>query len=644
MSSGDTARATAREPRLALALIASLALGGTADARTDAHLDTEPAPAPEIGSGDRGSVSPSPTGLSALLTPDLAEAWRIARVCGVIEREAKRHDMPPAFLARLINRESRFDDRAVSPVGAQGIAQFMPGTAAMVGLADPFDAMAAIPAAAAHLADLKRRFGNWGLAAAGYNAGPGGVSAFLRGAALPLETRAYVKAITGKRATAFREAKAKHDHPPLAKDTPFLSACTALPAYRMGAPSRLLAKVPRGLSVGRSPAPAAVVAVAASPPAPSKGWGQRLLAAATPITEAFGRAQREARELAAMPVPALFLDAEARPAPVLVAQAGDGLLAAAATPFAANAEVAPAPEGAGIEAGIEVAVAAIAVPSAKAWRRMIGPPHALDVPLGNGASREERNRQICGLIEREASRVGMPAPFFARLINQESRFDPNARSPVGAQGVAQFMPYTAKERGLLDPFDIVQAIPASADYLAEMHAMLGNWGLAAMGYNAGPGRVIDAFNGRDIPPETRNYIAIITSKPWRHFLTVANEVEDVPLDAKLSFMEACMALPTRRISPPKLPGAPAEPWQPWGVQLAASFVEASAVASFDRQVKRYGKVIGERRPLLIRQQRRGTSRSMIAARLGAPTRDEAETLCNRIRGAGGACVVMKNTK
>ena len=593
-----------------------------------------------------GRVADSRTGLAALLTPDLAEAWRIARVCGAIEREAKRHGMPPAFLARLINRESRFDDRAVSPVGAQGIAQFMPGTAAMVGLADPFDASLAIPAAARHLAELKRRFGNWGLAAAGYNAGPGGVQAFLRGRGLPRETRAYVRAVTGKPAAAFRKRGAKHEHAPLATGAPFLSACTALPAYRMARPMHLLAMVPRGLS-GRGAAGPVLAASAmgstalastASPASP--GWAELLVSAARPIAEAFESARREVEALAATPVPALFLDPAARPAvpaPVAVAENADTMLVAAATPAGDPLAIRPAAP----MAGVAVAVAVAALPTGEAWRRMIGPPHALDVPLGEGATKAERNLQICGLIEREARRVGMPPPFFARLINQESRFDPNARSPVGAQGVAQFMPYTAEERGLADPFDVTQAIPASADYLAELRGMLGNWGLAAMGYNAGPGRVIDAFNGRIVPPETRHYISVITSRDWRHFLKIENEIEAVALDAKIPFMDACVALPTKRMSPPKPKG---EPWQPWGVQLAASFVESSAVASFDRQVQRYGSVIGERRPLLIRTAKRGTRRQMIAARLGAATRGEAEELCNRIRSAGGACMVMKNAK
>ena len=577
--------------------------------------------------------------------------------------------MPPAFLARLINRESRFDDRAVSPVGALGIAQFMPGTAAMVGLDDPFDARKAIPAAARHLADLRGRFGNWGLAAAAYNAGPGGVERFLRTGRLPGETRAYVRDVAGAPAAAFRVPNAMMAARPLADDVPFVLACASLPSYRMARP--VPAVVPHGLVAGRGETQTVKVASRssastpfrtarltwrrptveepapppASPPArprrPSwiervpRGWSERLVAAATPLAEPMRQARAEAEALAAIPVPAVFRDPNARPRPVLVAVA----------PPAEAITVRPG--GPAAMGSIEVASLAMVVPSGEVWRRMIGPPALLDMPLPKDAPRALRNRQICGLIEREAQRVGMPAPFFARLINQESRFDPNAVSPVGAQGVAQFMPYTAEQRGLKDPFAVTEAIPASADYLAHLHGMLGNWGLAAMGYNAGPGRIIDAFNGRAPPPETRNYIEIITGRDWRHFTIIENEVTAEPLDAKLPFMEACLALPTKRTSPlkPKAPGAPAGvPWQPWGVQLAAAFQEKQAVASFDRQAGKLKAVLKGRRPMLVRTKRRGAMKAMVAARLGAPTRDEAERLCARIRKAGGNCMVMKNGK
>ena len=93
--------------------------------------------------------------------------------------------------------ESNFNPFAVSPAGAQGIAQFMPGTAALYGLKDPFDAPAAIDAQAHLMSDLLRRFGgSVSLALAAYNAGPGAVEACNCVPNIP-ETQAYVARILG---------------------------------------------------------------------------------------------------------------------------------------------------------------------------------------------------------------------------------------------------------------------------------------------------------------------------------------------------------------------------------------------------------------------------------------------------------------
>jgi hypothetical protein len=133
-------------------------------------------------------------------------------LCLLLESAAGASNIPVAFLTRVIWRESRFDRWAVGPrtrggARAQGIAQFMPSTAAGRDLADPFDPVQALPKAAAYLRDLADRFGNLGLAAAAYNAGPQRVSEWLAGARkLPAETRAYVFAITGRSAHEWAEA------------------------------------------------------------------------------------------------------------------------------------------------------------------------------------------------------------------------------------------------------------------------------------------------------------------------------------------------------------------------------------------------------------------------------------------------------
>lgn len=136
---------------------------------------------------------------------DKGEASRDVRqsICLLVESAALANELPIEFFVRLIWRESRFRAGAIGPSTrsgkhALGIAQFMPGTATERHLLDPLNPIEALPKAAEFLKDLRRQFGNLGLAAAAYNAGPGRVRDWLAGAtSLPAQTRAYVKAVTG---------------------------------------------------------------------------------------------------------------------------------------------------------------------------------------------------------------------------------------------------------------------------------------------------------------------------------------------------------------------------------------------------------------------------------------------------------------
>ncbi len=102
----------------------------------------------------------------------------------------------------------------------------------------------------------------------------------------------------------------------------------------------------------------------------------------------------------------------------------------------------------------------------------------------------------------------LPPQLLASALRQESGFDPNAVSPKGAQGIGQFMPPTAREMGLSDPFNPQQAIPASAAYLRQNIDKFGGsvpQGVAA--YNAGPGRVAQAGGDMSrLPAETQQYV------------------------------------------------------------------------------------------------------------------------------------------
>jgi Transglycosylase SLT domain/SPOR domain len=152
----------------------------------------------------QAGATPSPA--SRQEATQRAEGWEqpasapsvASEFCHTLEQAAAENGLPLDFFVRVIWQESRFNALAVSPKGAQGIAQFMPRTAEWRGLSNPFDVRAALEASASYLRDLRTRFGSLGLAAVAYNAGPQRVQDWLsaRGG-LPKETRHYVQIVTG---------------------------------------------------------------------------------------------------------------------------------------------------------------------------------------------------------------------------------------------------------------------------------------------------------------------------------------------------------------------------------------------------------------------------------------------------------------
>jgi hypothetical protein len=277
-------------------------------------------------------------------------------------------------------------------------------------------------------------------------------------------------------------------------------------------------------------------------------------------------------------------------------------------------------------------------------------PNAATKDAGDAGTREA----MCLMIESAAKSQDLPVEFFARVIWQESRFQSDAVGPVTrsgqrAQGIAQFMPGTANERRLLDPFDPVQALPKSAEFLNELRQQFGNLGLAAAAYNAGPRRVQEWLDGTgSMPQETRNYVVAITGSTVDQWATISKSgkpAERPPAVSKLGCREL-MALLRRAPNPfvtqlethVKLSAA-----KLWGVQLAAGFDRDKALAMYARAISHLGAVIGDRDPSLLssRLLNRG-SRTFYQVRIGADTRPAADDLCNRIRRAGGACFVLRN--
>lgn len=114
-------------------------------------------------------------------------------------------------------------------------------------------------------------------------------------------------------------------------------------------------------------------------------------------------------------------------------------------------------------------------------------------------------RSVASAIAAGAKRAGVDPALVAAVAQTESGENPSARSPVGAQGVMQLMPETARSLGVADPYDPVQNVRAGAAYLRTLLDRFGDLKSAVAAYNAGPGAV-EKYGG--VPPyaETRAYV------------------------------------------------------------------------------------------------------------------------------------------
>jgi len=258
---------------------------------------------------------------------------------------------------------------------------------------------------------------------------------------------------------------------------------------------------------------------------------------------------------------------------------------------------------------------------------------------------EDAGQSLCLMLESAAKANDLPPAFLARVIWRESRFDsdavgPRTRGGQRAQGIAQFMPGTASERGLDDPYDPVQALPKAAAFLSELRTAFGNLGLAAAAYNAGPARVRGWLDGtRTLPAETRNYVLAITGRSVDDWAKVGSADLLAPATDCEHLIASLQEPPGAFFSELKQQ-VESVLSKPWGLVLAAGL-------SRDHVLDRYARVIGQVRaltgapePILTAARERGLNR-VYKAWIGADTRPAANTLCARIRAAGSACFVLR---
>lgn len=295
------------------------------------------------------------------------------------------------------------------------------------------------------------------------------------------------------------------------------------------------------------------------------------------------------------------------------------------------------------------------------------------------AAEETTVQTVCRLIDGAADAHDLPRDYLTRLIWRESSFRPHVTSSAGAQGIAQFMPGTAEEQGLDDPFDPEMAIPASAKYLKSLRDRFGNLGLAAAAYNAGPTRLARWLeSGGYLPLETEDYVLFITGRgvtDWSDKVEVlqpaegkggeakgsggpgdspvAGKAADVPIaDPKSAALvvkpkvagpskKDCETLVAsiRSYAPSLIEGA----YAPFGVQLSGNFSKSRAIAAYHRQVARFPSILEGKPTLIIGKRGAGRGRrAFYRVRLPAETLREATQLCQSLRNKGGACVVLRN--
>jgi hypothetical protein len=249
---------------------------------------------------------------------------------------------------------------------------------------------------------------------------------------------------------------------------------------------------------------------------------------------------------------------------------------------------------------------------------------------------------VCAAIERDARVWDLPAGYFARLIWQESHFDPNAVSLAGAEGIAQFMPSTGRLQGLANPYDPAEALWRSARYLRFLADRFGNLGLAAAAYNGGEGAAQRFIAGTGyLAVETLDYVQTITGVPVTSWLTGEVDAPDFTLQPGKPFQAGCVELAeTDRIRHFTPPTAIVKPW---GIQVAQFFSATTARRAFARIQGQFDAVLGKEELMLVARRNPNFGPALrYTAEVGRYSQAEAEALCDSLRKAGGACIVVRN--
>lgn len=301
-------------------------------------------------------------------------------------------------------------------------------------------------------------------------------------------------------------------------------------------------------------------------------------------------------------------------------------------------------------------------PAVRAAATVPLPPEAPPAPPARGAlpQRAATIQKVCDEISLAAKTYRLPRQFLLRLIWQESRFNPQAVSSAGAQGIAQFMPATAQWRGLDDPFDLSLSIQHSGRWLGELRQQFGNLGLAAAAYNAGPGRVQDWLAGTSgLPEETRAYVQVVTGRKADDWVGMRDPDEKVGFASDeiecppRGVVAALRAEPATQDQYPGLSGATKAkaagsnavkpPGGPWALQLIGDRSKSAAMQQYASMRQHYPTILGPRAPEVFPRRVGGRKPTYwYQIRVSEASRQSATTLCTRLKSAGGQCLVIRN--
>jgi len=246
---------------------------------------------------------------------------------------------------------------------------------------------------------------------------------------------------------------------------------------------------------------------------------------------------------------------------------------------------------------------------------------------------------ICEALATAAGDNDLPVNFFTRLIWQESRFKADAISRAGAQGIAQFMPATAKSVGLENPFNPLEAIGKSGQLLRSLLREFGNLGLAAAAYNAGSGRVREWLGGRrPLPRETRAYVRMVTGRSVEEWIGGQTDRVEMP---SVAGMQCNLSGATWISVKPAASAQKPETIKPWGVEIVGGITPAKALARYREWQPKYSAIIGGREPHVVIRGNIGEM-GAVRVRVGEDTRAGAAKLCAALRAAGTYCDVLRN--